>query len=541
MSTARESSTALASAATASAAVAAAPVDPVGAAILTAEPSPPRQPSLKGKVIKASAWTISLQVITALLRMGSNLFLAHLLLREDFGTMALVQAMITGLSMFADVGLVQNIVQSKRGNEPAFYNTAWTIQVVRGFATWMGVCLLTWPAAWYFDQPALKYLLPVAGFQAIIFGFASTALMTLNRNLDAKRYSLASSSQLLVQILVMAIWASFHRSVWALVAGALVAQMYRAILSHFLVPEVRNRFQWDRDAVHEILGLGRWIFVSTALTFLGTQIDKFLIGKVVGIAQLGVYTTAQSVAAAPREFGASLLNQVLYPLLAEKARAGKKQLREALVKARRVVLPFTMFSLLGVGIMSNLFFRYLYKPEFHDAGWMAQLLCLAMWFSILRLSVDRAILALGDSRTPAMSESVKLLVLLVASLVGYHFHRMPGFILGVVAGGLAGHMVVLVRLQAHGLNVWPQDVRYTFTLLALGMLGIFGPGVINSRLMHGTEKTESLLTLCGAAVILGITGLWVLARFRKDVFNRRGETAVPIAPAIASGEVDSGV
>ena len=476
--------------------------------------------TLKGRVIRASAWTIALQVFSAIIRMGSNLWLAHLLLPQHFGTMALVQAMISGLSMFADVGLVQNIVQSKRGNDPAFYNTAWTFQVVRGVATWIGVCLLAWPAAWYFKVPELRYFLPVAGVQAIIYGFSSTAMITLHRNLEARTYSLAVFSQLVVQVVVMAVWASFDQSVWALVAGTIAAQIYRTILSHFLVPEVRNSFRWDPSAVHEMLGLGRWIFVSTALTFLGTQLDKFLIGRLVGVGHLGVYSSAQSVAMVPRDFGASLLNQVLYPVLAEKARQGIEPLKNALVKARRVVLPFTMFCLLGVGITSNLFFGYLYKPEFHDAGWMAQLLCLGVWFAVLKLSVDRAILALGDSRTPAISESCKLAALVAFSLVGHRFLGMKGFILGVVAGALAGHVVVLVRLQRFGLNVWPQDIKYTLTMLALGTLGAIGPRIINPRIPGSTPATESLLTLGFAVLILTVTGLWVLKRFRTDVFNR---------------------
>ena len=39
--------------------------------------------------------------------------------------------------MFSDLGLRQSIVQSRRGAEPAFLNTAWALQILRGLALWL--------------------------------------------------------------------------------------------------------------------------------------------------------------------------------------------------------------------------------------------------------------------------------------------------------------------------------------------------------------------------------------------------------------------
>ena len=44
-----------------------------------------------------------------------------------FGVMAIATLVMIGLAMFSDLGLRQNIIQSKRGGEFLYLNTAWAI------------------------------------------------------------------------------------------------------------------------------------------------------------------------------------------------------------------------------------------------------------------------------------------------------------------------------------------------------------------------------------------------------------------------------
>jgi O-antigen/teichoic acid export membrane protein len=101
------------------------------------------------------------------LRLGSNIVLAWLLFPEAFGLMLLVNVFMQGLQMFSDIGIGPSIIQNKRGNDPDFLNTAWTIQAIRGFVLWFIACVLAWPIAWIFahnDPLAWKLvlLIPVA-------------------------------------------------------------------------------------------------------------------------------------------------------------------------------------------------------------------------------------------------------------------------------------------------------------------------------------------------------------------------------------------
>jgi O-antigen/teichoic acid export membrane protein len=78
------------------------------------------------------------------IRFGSNLIITRLLLPEHFGLMALVTTFLVGLALFSDTGVGPNIIQNPKGEEPIFFNTAWTVQAIRGVLLWV-VAVACWP------------------------------------------------------------------------------------------------------------------------------------------------------------------------------------------------------------------------------------------------------------------------------------------------------------------------------------------------------------------------------------------------------------
>jgi len=80
--------------------------------------------TLKQRTVRSGSWVVIGHLFSQGLRLGSNLILTRLLVPEMFGVMAIVTVIMAGLAMFSDVGLLQNIVQSKRGEEIDYLNTA---------------------------------------------------------------------------------------------------------------------------------------------------------------------------------------------------------------------------------------------------------------------------------------------------------------------------------------------------------------------------------------------------------------------------------
>jgi len=61
------------------------------------------------------------------LRAVSTILVANRVLPSDVALAMLVAALLTGLQIASDLGIAPNVVQSKRGDEPRFLNTAFTM------------------------------------------------------------------------------------------------------------------------------------------------------------------------------------------------------------------------------------------------------------------------------------------------------------------------------------------------------------------------------------------------------------------------------
>ncbi|MEY8838750.1 oligosaccharide flippase family protein, partial [Cribrihabitans sp. XS_ASV171] len=89
--------------------------------------------SLMSRVLRSASWVIVGYGLSQALRLASNLILTRILFPEAFGMMTLVGLVVVGMQLFSDIGIGTSIVQNRRGDEPDFLDTAWTLQVLRGF------------------------------------------------------------------------------------------------------------------------------------------------------------------------------------------------------------------------------------------------------------------------------------------------------------------------------------------------------------------------------------------------------------------------
>lgn len=428
--------------------------------------------SARSQVIRASFWTLGGYGSGQILRLFSHLVLAWLLAPEIFGLMALVKVVQQGLNMFSDIGIQPAIIQNPRGNEPRFLNTAWTIQVIRGFALWICACLLAWPFAAMFarNDPAawqLIYLLPVVGFGAVLNGFNSTALATLNKDLRLGRITVLEITSQIVSLTVMVTWALFSPTVWAMVAGGLAAGAYKLIASHRIVPGTSVRFGWDRSCAAELIRFGKWIFLSTVFTFLALNLDKLILGNVLTLADLGLYSIAFVFGKVALYVSTRLGGTVLFPIYSKFQHDPARMMSVAL-RAREVVLWVGVAVSIALAVGSPLFFQTLWDERYHEAGFIAQWLSLYIWTMVVMLTMDRIPLAMGNSRALFYANVWRTLGIGFA-VGGYVLAGLPGFIVGLAAGPLIAHGYMVRHIPTARTELVMQGVRFTIGGLLYGV------------------------------------------------------------------------
>ncbi len=420
--------------------------------------------SLRAKSLRGAALTLTSVGGTNLLRLGSNLILTRILFPEAFGLMALVQVFVTGLKMFSDTGIRASIIQNKRGDDPDFLNTAWTLQIIRGVVLWLGTCALALPAAALYDAPLLAWLLPVVGIGTLISGFATTNVATQNRHLILGRLTVIELGTQALNILIIVGLAWWLRSVWALAIGAITGSILTVLAQHWLLPGIRNRLHWDRAAFGELFGFGKFIFLSTAVSFVVAQGDKAILGAYIPLAALGVYNIGYFLGSIPQLLNQAVMSKVVFPLYRMKPITESPENRAHIFRTRRIVIfcsvSFTMLmSYGGIALV-----EFLYDPRYAMAGPVVVLLNLVLVPGLVLKSYGAVFLSSGDSRQFFLLNATTAVVQTVLMFIGVIWFSIFGVL---VAQGLAILITYPLRVRAlRRHQAW--DVVGDAALLSLG-------------------------------------------------------------------------
>ncbi|MBD3880507.1 oligosaccharide flippase family protein [Phormidium tenue FACHB-886] len=390
-----------------------------------------KEPSVKAKVIRGSVWTIFGHGSNQVIRLGSNLVLTRLLFPEAFGLMSLVQVFMIGLELFSDVGIIPSIIQNKRGNDPKFLNTAWTIQVFRGLALWICSCALAIPAARFYHEPMLGQLLPVVGINAALAGLNSTKLATANRKIELGRLTALELGSYVLGVLSMIAGAWVTRSVWSLVVGGFITALAKLLLSHFYLPGERNRFYWDREAFGELQRFGRWIFVSTMLGFFVGQGDRLVVGRLMDVTFLGIYGIALMLSRAFEEIIMQVTNKVLFPFYSELYRENPKDVYRILRKNRIILISLSWAVSLFFILFGQLLIDFLYDERYTQAGRMLQILAISGLISSLYTSYGNVLLARGQTFALTLLLAINAATKFGGMMLGGYLGGQNGIIIGL--------------------------------------------------------------------------------------------------------------
>ncbi|MDO6730120.1 oligosaccharide flippase family protein [Marinovum sp. 2_MG-2023] len=408
--------------------------------------------SLTARALRSGLFTVGGFGMTQLVRLGSNLILTRILFPEAFGLMALTMVFLQGLQMFSDVGVSPAIQQSKRGDDADFLDTAWTIQVVRGFGLWLAACAMAWPLAQVYDEPQLVMLLPLMSLTLIIQGFNPTKMETANRHLILGRVTLLEIATQLVGVFFAILLAYWLQSVFALVVSGIVSMAAQLWLNMKFLPGRGNQFRWEKPAVQELINFGKWIFLSTLVGFLFHQGDKIILGRYLPIDQFGVYNIGFFLASFPMLLGMVVTRKVLIPIYRETP-PGAAAENFAKLRRMRVMVTSGLMVLQAIFAASGVWLvGVMYDDRYAMAGPVAVVIAIAQLPLIVALTYDQTAVAAGDSRRFFGLQSARAAFMIIGLLAGVHFGGLFGAIAGQGVAMIAVYPVV-VRL-ARKMKAW---------------------------------------------------------------------------------------
>jgi len=258
-----------------------------------------------------------------------------------------------------------------------------------------------------------------------------------------------------------------------------------------------------------LLHFGRWIFLSTLLTFAVMQSDRLIFGKLVSMSMLGVYSIATIWATFPSQILGHVFQSVLFPTLSRVHNEGG-DVGAAYREARALWL--TAAGWLSACLVSGgpLLIRLLYDDRAAPAGPIVQVLAMGAWFLALEMSNGSALLAVGKPKWVAAASAAKLGGMAVLIPLGMWMRGFSGAVMGFAASKLFRYLISLWAATRSKLGGHRQDFALTIALAVSIVVGL-SAGALARRvlLLSGfDDATRAGAFFEGGVVFLTVTAVW---------------------------------
>ena len=413
-------------------------------------------------------WTTGSFGLIQLLRLANNVVLARLLSPPLLGLMLIVNSIRTGVELLSDVGINQNIISNRQGNTPAFYDTAWTIKVIRGVGLGAICFALSSLFADFFDEPQLAAILPIIAITFVFGGLQSPSSALLQKERSVARVSMFDTGVAAIFVITHITLALITPTIWALVLGSVISSAVGLIASYLIIPGQRHRLMLDPQSAREILKFGKWIFLSSIIYFLAMNFDRLYFAKQITLTMLGVYSIARAMADMLNNAVIRTSNMVLFPAVAS-MQVSEPEIRARLLHSRRTLLLLIAFGLAGLVAVSDAAVELLYDARYAEAGTMLPLMLLGVWVSILGTVHDSVMLATARPIYSAIANGSKLVTIIIGVPLAFQSYGLMAAIVAFNIGEVVRYVVLWFFARRKHLAFGRDDLALT-VLFAVAIL-----------------------------------------------------------------------
>jgi PST family polysaccharide transporter len=281
---------------------------------------------LKSQILKGTSWLLAGRLTSNLLGLASTLIAARLLMPEDFGLVAIAMA-VSGLAGAAvDLPVGAALVQMKTATK-ADFDTAWTINLLRGLIVSILMLLAAWPAALIAGDDRLVALVAVLAAYPLVSGLRNSWFEQYIRDMDFRREALLDVAVKVASLCVTVWVAVATRSYWALPLGLVGGALAGTAASFILRPQLPG---FSLASFGKFFGFSVWLGLGNIADSLRDATTTFFIGRLLGNAKLGAFAVGS-------QFG-ERLELVLYTPMERTLFAAFSSIQEDAARVRAAYL-----------------------------------------------------------------------------------------------------------------------------------------------------------------------------------------------------------
>ncbi len=371
--------------------------------------------SLRDQMLGGIGWVGLSQFLRYILQFVFIAVLARLLSVDDFGIIAIAMAFLALSLSMGDLGLSAAIVQKKDISSNSLSSALWAC-VLTGSLLFVIMLTIAPIIALFFHKEIITAIITVLSIKFIIDSFGIVHDALLRKELLFKRVAFIEICETLSFGLVSIGLAINGRGVWSLVYGYIFSSLLRVILLWIICPW-RPGKSLSLGGLNMLINFAKNMFGFKATNYLASNLDRVVIGRLLGSIALGYYSMAYNISNFARDKISGIVNRVAFPAFS-KIQDNREQLSRAYLKIITHVSLITFPLLLGLILLCPEFVRVVFTDKWSAMVAPLQYLCVAGMISSITTFVGLIFLATGHAEIDFRFSLISLFALMAAIGIG---------------------------------------------------------------------------------------------------------------------------
>lgn len=364
-------------------------------------------------------WTVLGRAATQVATWAVTIYIMRLVGPEDYGLMALAAIFSAFFALLSELGLGSAVIRGVN-IQPRQLRQIFGIVLLSNVSVCLLMGFFVAPAASiFFGESRLELVVQIIALQFLPAAFSVVPAALLSRAMKFKGRAIVDFSSSLGGALITLALAHWGYGVFALVWGSIVTATIRAIGLNIFSPFVGVPvFQFSGCGT--LFNFGRNVTQTQFVWFFYSQVDSFIVGKVLGKHDLGVYSVSMDLASLPASRVSGILNQIVFPTLSKIQREGGA-IGNALMKGLRGVSLLSFPVMWGLSSVSPEFVQTFLGEKWVEAILPLTLMCLIMPLRVLSPLMHNGLYAIGRADVSFQITCITAIVMCSAFLLGAQF------------------------------------------------------------------------------------------------------------------------
>lgn len=442
-----------------------------------------------GRAVKSAVIAMSSGLVRLVGSLGTAIILGRILTPEDFGLVGMLAPIMAIVMIFADAGVSQYTLQSKKLSQNEMSLTFW-IGALFACGLFLLVVALSPLVAWFYDDERLPLVLVVmaTGLLLSIFSMQHNALV--KRCFRQDIYAYAEIAGAIAGIVFGIILALQGAGYWALVSiplSRLAAHSVVTLIMTRWLPSPTSFKQTKK--IKEITLFGFYIVAGSVIGVLVKNVDKVALGWRFGAVEVGYYSMAYSIMMLPFLQVMTPVGGAAVPYLSQIVKR-KESLDEAIKWIINGLGLLVVPSMLWAAIASEKLLPFVIGEQWNGSVNIFSILAIASVTLMFGTPVGWMLVASGKPKYTARWLGITFIPIIIAYFVGATWGGI----------GVAFSLLVVHTVSIFGFSIYASKYiefnarKYLFTVVCAITAGI-PSALVTQWIFHTFTEWQTLVLL----------------------------------------------